>query len=87
MNTECANQPTTTISLEMPASLFEQVKETAILEESNPSTIINCLVQEGLSNSRAVIKRMQFAEHAKDILEKHGIHQQAINEIYRKLLF
>lgn len=87
MNAEYANQPTTTITLKMPVGLFEQVKGTAVLEECDPSAIINCFVMEGLTSSRAAIKRMQFAEHAKEVLEKHGVHQQAIDEIYRKLLF
>jgi hypothetical protein len=33
MKAEHADQPTTTITLELPVSLFEQVKETAVLEE------------------------------------------------------
>ncbi len=87
LNAASVGQPTTTITLAMPANLFQQVEETAELEGSNVTTIINCLVQEGLSNSSATIKRMQFADHAKDVLINQGIQQQAIDEIFKKLLF
>ena len=87
LNAAYFGQPMTTISVAMPVSLLKQVEESAELEGSNATTIINCLVQEGLSNSSATIKRMQFADHAKDVLQKQGIQQQAIDEIFKKLLF
>lgn len=87
MNTEYAGRPTTTISLELPVELLEYVNKTAALEGTDAGTIINCFVQQGLINSRATIKRLEFAEHAKDVMQKHGIHQSAINEIFTKLLF
>jgi hypothetical protein len=57
------------------------------LEGSDTGTIINCFIQQGLLNSRAAIKRLEFAEHAKNVLQKQGIHQSTINEIFDKLLF
>ena len=87
MNTEYAGRPTTTISLELPIELLEYVNKTAALEGTETGTIINCFLQQGLLNSRAAIKRLEFAEHAKEVLQKQGIHQSAINEIFSKLLF
>ncbi len=87
MNTEYAGRPTTTITLEIPVELLEHVNKTAALEVADTGAIINCFVQQGLLNSRAATKRLQFAEHAKDVLEKQGIHQSAIDEIFSKLLF
>jgi hypothetical protein len=87
MNTEYAGRPTTTITLEIPTELLEYVEKTTALEGSDTGTIINCFIQQGLLNSRATIKRLEFAEHAKDVLQKQGIHQSAINEIFNKLLF
>ena len=87
MNTEYAGRPTTTITLEIPAELLEYVDKTATLEGSDTGTIIACFIRQGLLNSRAAIKRMEFAEHAKDVLQKQGIHQSAIDELFNKLLF
>lgn len=87
MNTEYVGRPTTTITLELPVELLEYVNKTADLEGVEAGTIINCFVQQGLINSKAAIKRLEFAEHAKDVLQKQGIHQNAINEIFSKLLF
>lgn len=87
MNTEYTGRPITTISLEIPTELLEYVNNTAALEGSETGTIINCFIQQGLLNSRAAIKRLEFAEHAKDVLQKQGIQQSAISEIFNKLLF
>jgi|OpeIllAssembly_1097287.scaffolds.fasta_scaffold906997_1 hypothetical protein len=87
VDTEHANQPTTTVTLEMPVDLFEHVKKTAELDGTDISAVINCFVQQGLINSNAEIKRMEFAEHAKHVLEKQGIEQSAIDEIFTKILF
>lgn len=87
MNMEYAGRPTATITLELPVELLDHVNKTAALEGADAGTIINCFVQQGLINSRAAIKRLEFAEHAKDVLQKQGIQQNAINEIFSKLLF
>lgn len=87
MNTEYAGKPTTTITLEMPAELLEHVNKTAALEGADAQTIINCYVQQGLIDSRKAIKQLAFAEHAKNVLEKQGVHQSAIDEIFSKLMF
>ena len=87
MKTEYAGRPTTTIALEMPSELLEYVDKTAALEGSDRGTIIDCFIRQGLLNSTAAIKRLEFAEHAKDVLQKQGIHQSAISEIFNKLLF
>ena len=87
MNTEYAGSPTTTISLEMPVDLLEYVKKTAALEGTDAGTIINCLVQQGLLEGKATIKRLEFAEHAKNVLQKQDIDQSAIDEIFNKVMF
>lgn len=87
LNTEYAGRPTTTITLEIPAELLEHVNKTAALEGTDAGTIISCFVQQGLIDRKAAIKRLEFAEHAKDVLEKQGIRQSAIDEIFNKILF
>ena len=87
MNAEYAGKPTTTINLTMPAELFEYVSKTAALEGKDPGTIINCFVQQGLLNSRGAIKRLEFAEHARGVLQKQGIQQGTIDEIFNEIMF
>lgn len=87
LQTEYAGQPTTTITLEMPAELFENVKKAAELEGSDTSALINCFVQQGLLESKAAAKRMEFAEHAKEVLKGQGVHQATIDDIFHKFLF
>lgn len=87
MTAEYAGRPTTTVTLEIPVDLLEHVKEAAALEGSDHQAIINCYVKQGLINSKAEVKRLQFAEHAKDVLGKHGVEPHAIDEIFTKFLY
>ena len=87
MNAEYAGRPTTRITLEIPVDLLDYVEKTADLEGSEPGTMINCFIQQGLLNSKAAIKRLEFAEHAKNVLKNQGIEQGAIDEIFNKILF
>jgi hypothetical protein len=87
MPSEYADQPTTTVTLEMPIELVENLKEAATLDGTDYQTIINCYVQQGLNNSMTEVKRLQFEKHAKEILEKHGVHSNAVDEILSKIEF
>lgn len=87
MPSEYADQPTTTVTLEMPIELFKKLKKAATLDGTDYQAIINCYVQQGLSNSMAEVRRLQFEEHAKEILEKHGVHSNAVDEILSKIEF
>ena len=44
---------------------YSHQPERSALEGTQYQAIINCYVQQGLLNSRAEVKRLQFAEHAK----------------------
>ena len=87
MTAEYADRPTTTVTLEMPVEFLEHVKEVASLEGFDYQTIINYYVHQGLIDSKAEVKRLQFAENAKKILEKHGTHPNVIDEISNMFLY
>jgi hypothetical protein len=87
MPSEYADQPTTTVTLEMPVLLVEKLKEAATLDGTDYQAIINCYVQQGLSNNMAEVKRLQFEEHAKEILEKHGVNSNVVDDILSKIQF
>jgi hypothetical protein len=82
-----ADQPITSITLKIPVELFEHVKKAADLAGSDYQTLINCYVQHGLINSQALVKRNEFAEHAKEVLEKHGVNPAAVTEVFSKFLY
>ena len=50
---EYAGKPVTTITLEMPTELLEQINRTAALEDTDAASIINCpsrtLCEQGFS--------------------------------------
>jgi hypothetical protein len=84
---EYVDQPTITITLEMPVELVENLKEAAVLDGTDYRAIINCYVQQGLQDSRAAVQRLKFEEHAKEILERHGVQSIAVDEILDKIQF
>lgn len=86
LNTAYAGKPTTTITLEMPAELLEQISRAAALEETDAATIINCFVHQGLENNKAAVKRLEFAEHARQVMKGQGVDQGTIDEIFIKLI-
>lgn len=71
----------------MPVELVEKLKEAATLDGTDYQAIINCYVQQGLSNNMAELKRLQFEKHAKEILAKQGIHSNVVDEILSKIQF
>jgi len=84
---EYADKPTTSVTLEMPVEFLDHVKEVAALEEFEYQTIINYYVYLGLKDTKAEVKRLQFAENAKKILEKHNVHGNVIDEISNMFLY
>jgi hypothetical protein len=87
MPAEYADQPTTTISLEMPVELFDKVKKAATLDKTDYQAVINCFVHQALSESQAEVKRLKFEEHVKKTLKKHKVHPDALDEIFNSLEF
>ena len=87
MIADYAKRPTTTVTLEMPVEFLEDVKEMAALEKVEYQAIITYFVHQGLIDSKAEVKRLQFAENAKKILEKHGTHPNVIDEISNMFLY
>ncbi|MFH1216573.1 MAG: hypothetical protein V1706_08735 [Pseudomonadota bacterium] len=87
MTAKYADLPVTSVTLEMPVALFENVKKAASLEKSDYRTLINCYVQHGLINNQAQIKRKEFAEHAQEVLKNHGVRPDAITEIFTKFIY
>lgn len=81
------DRPTTTITLELPVNLLDHLKEAAVLEGTEYQDVIICYAQQGVINSTAEIKRKRFAEHAKEVLEKHGVPPNAISDIFSKFIY
>jgi hypothetical protein len=84
---EYDDQPTTTVSLEMPVKLLEKVKKAAILEKTDYQAVINCFVHQALGNSQAEVKRLKFEEHVKKVLKKHDVNPGAFDDIFNHLEF
>lgn len=77
----------TTITMEIPATLLDQLQEAATLAGTDYRDLLICYAREGLINSGAQLKRGQFVEHVRDVLEKHGVKTNAIEEIFKKILY
>ncbi len=75
----------TPLTLNIPAELLKQLQEAAAMEKMDILSLILCYTEQGLINSSSQLKRQQFLTHAKDTLEKHGVHNKTIEEIFSKL--
>jgi hypothetical protein len=81
------SEQTTTLTLEVPLRLMEQVKEVAALEGVEYQDVVRCFVQQGVINNSVEVKRKEFAEHAKEVLVSHGVSPKAIEQIFYKFLY
>ena len=78
---------TVSVTLDIPVDLLEQVQEAANFDDTSYQSLMVCFVQQGLLDSKGEVKRMQFSEQAKKLLEKHGVHDNAIEEIFAKFQY
>jgi len=84
LTSEFAGKPITTVSLEMPLDLATALRQAADLEGITFDALITCYAQQGLTDSKAEVKRLQFVEHVKEVMKTHGIRDKAIEEIFSK---
>ncbi|MGV1099744.1 hypothetical protein ACUUL3_10105 [Thiovibrio sp. JS02] len=79
--------PTVAMNVEIPVALLDQLKEAATLEGSSPEALLLCYARQGLLGSGALLKRGKFVEHARGVLEGHGVQADAIEAIFSKFLY
>lgn len=68
------------LTLNIPLDLLKRLTEAAALDKTDVHALIICYLQQSLEDSSAELKRQQFLTHAKDVLEKHGVHNKTIEE-------
>ena len=81
------NDRTTAITMEIPVGLLEQLQEAAAVAKTDYQSLLLCYAKQGLIDSGAQLKRGQFVEHVKDVLKKHGVQTNVIEEIFSKFLY
>lgn len=72
------------LTLKIPVDLLGQLQEAAVVAKTDVQCLLLCYARQGLTNDSAQMKRQQFLTQAKDILEKHGVHDKTIEEIFSK---
>jgi hypothetical protein len=77
----------TTVTLEMPVGLRKQLEEAAAVEGSDYREVLLCYARQGLAGSSAKLKREQFVEHAREVLTRHGVQTNVLDEIFSKFLY
>lgn len=85
--TQNANERATAVTVAIPADLLEQLQEAATVAGTDYQSLLLCYARQGLINSGAQLKRGQFVEHVKEVLEKHGVQTNVIEEIFSKFLY
>lgn len=81
------NDRATAITVTIPVDLLEQLRKAAALEGTDQQSLLICYARQGLIDSGAQLKRGQFVERAREVLEKHGVQTDVIEEIFSKFLY
>lgn len=74
----------TAITLEIPAELLGQLEEAASVAGTDPQSLLICYARQGLIDSGSQLKRGKFMEHVREVLAKHGVQPNAIEEAFSK---
>jgi hypothetical protein len=82
--TTSGDNASTPLTLNVPVNLLKQLQAAASLANTDIHSLILCYAQQGLIDSSPQLKRQQFLTQAKDVLEKHGVHDKTIEEIFGK---
>ncbi|MEW6594056.1 MAG: hypothetical protein AB1413_04205 [Thermodesulfobacteriota bacterium] len=80
-------EQTTPVTLEMPVGLLRQLEEAAAVEGGDYREVLLCYARQGLAGSSAKLKREQFVEHAREVLQRHGVQTNVLDEIFSKFLY
>lgn len=81
------NDRATAITVTIPVDLLEQLRKAAALEGTDQQSLLICYARQGLIDSGAQLKRGQFVERTREVLEKHGVQTDVIEEIFSKFLY
>lgn len=85
--TQNENDRATAITVTIPVDLLEQLRKAAALEGTDYQSLLICYARQGLIDSGAQLKRGQFVERAREILEKHGVQADVIEKVFSKFLY
>lgn len=82
--TPAENDRATTLTMEIPVGLLGELREAAALAGTDHRSLLICYARQGLIDSGAQLKRGRFVEHVREVLERHGVHPKAVEEIFSK---
>jgi len=75
------------VCLKLPAELMEGLKDVVSATGMTQEELITLYVTEGISNAMPKVKRQLFFNRTKEILAKHNVPSNAVDEIVDKLTF
>lgn len=76
------NRPSTVITMRIPEDVLEDLKKMAPIKGmAGYQSLIKFYVGQGLRQDLADIKRKNFSERTKVVLQKYNVDPKAINEI------
>jgi hypothetical protein len=76
------NRPSTVITMRIPEDVLEDLKRVAPIKGmSGYQALIKFYVGQGLRQDLADIKRKDFSERTKVVLQKYNVDPKAIDEI------
>ena len=73
--------------INLPVELADELNDVARVSGMTQEELITHYVSEGVSNAMPKVKRKLFFNHTKEILKKHNIPNDAIDEIVKKFTY
>ncbi len=75
------------VCLKLPVQLADALKEVVVATGMSQEELITHYVIEGVAHAMPKVKRELFFSHTKEILKKHNVPADAVEEIVDKFVF
>lgn len=75
---------TVDFNLKMPLELYEDLKFVSNFCGRDQEYLVNCYIANGLTRIMSKIKMEKFLTHAKELLTRHEVPEEVVEQIVEK---
>jgi predicted transcriptional regulator len=81
------DQPLVELTIKLPVELSDKLQDIASVEGTDLQLLIKRYLEEGILQSMPEVKRKSFFGHIKEIMRKHNVPPEVIDEIEDKFTY
>ena len=75
------------LTIQLPADVVDKLHDIASVNDTDIQAIIGDYVNDGIHQSTPEVRKKCFFNHVKEVMKKHNVPQEAIEEIKDKFTY